>query len=159
MQTRNPSVEHTAAVLRRGCVNELRYPRICAARTCRRHGRCRETGDCDPRCIASLHEIDHKRFEGLYQLVLQILHGRVPPHPSADWTQRDLEDEATEVIFDCLGELPFIRDRFIKWWSSYSEPPAPPPPPAPKIDTSAVLAEMRATLERDKIMSEIRGLR
>jgi hypothetical protein len=146
------SAEHASAVLARGCINELRYPRLCAGRQCRRHKRCNDTADRTPRCAASLHAIDFDRLERLYRLVTDILEGRYPPRPSPDRVIRSHEDDAIEVLFACLDALPCYHERVFAWDDRYTAtrpaPPAPPPPPSPPADTGAILAEMKAEMAR-----------
>jgi hypothetical protein len=151
------SAEHASAVLARGCINELRFPRICAARQCRRHKRCIDTADQTPRCAASLHPVDFDSLVRLHRLVRDILEDRYPPKPSEDAAVRDREDEAIQVLFDFLDALPCYRSRVLAWYDRYNTPPEPPPPPAPKIDTGKLLAEMKATMERDRMIAEARA--
>jgi hypothetical protein len=147
------AVAHVSAVLLRGCINELRFPRICRSRSCRRHHSCGDISDGEPRCLTALHHIDHRALAGLFELVTAILSRRYPPRPSKDAAQRDLEDQAIMVIYASLRALPAYRPWFLDWIDRYNAPEAPP------VDTSAVLAEMKATLARDKIMSDFKSLR
>jgi hypothetical protein len=146
------SAAHAGAVLVRGCIAELRYPRICATRQCRRHKRCIDVVDRTPPCVAALHPIDFGRLERLYKLVAAILENRYPPRPSKNPVVRDLEDEALQVMFDCLDALPCYRERVFAWDDRYNAPPQPEAPPAPKIDTGKLLAEMKAELERYRMI-------
>jgi hypothetical protein len=146
------AVAHVSAVLLRGCINELRFPRICRSRSCRRHHNCRDVSEGEPRCLTALHHIDHRSLADLFALATAILSRRYPPRPSTDAAQNDLEDDAIVVILDCLGALPGDKRWFLDWLNRYHNPPAPP------VDTQALLTEMRTTLARDKIVSEFRGL-
>ena len=53
---------HINAVLARGAIAALRFPRSCADRRCRRHGRCGHIAPRDPRCIALLQPADFNNY-------------------------------------------------------------------------------------------------
>lgn len=150
-------------MLVRGAIAELRLPRLCASRQCRRHKTCRDIADRDPRCVASLHPLDLRQLSELVHMAADILEGRYPPRPSDDPLTGDREDEAIQVLFDCYDDLPWYQDHILSWNECYDPPPEPPAPPAvpvrplPDIDTGALLAEMKEQLERHRIIDETRA--
>jgi hypothetical protein len=146
------AANHIRNVLMRGCIDKLALPRICWQRACRRGGVCRVI-DCDggvPPCLKALHPDDHREFEALFALVERIHGRRYPPQRSTDAAQAALEDQALIVLIFCRRDLPGLDAWFPDWVKRHFAPPAPP------IDTSALLAEMRATLAHDKIISGMR---
>ena len=148
--------DHASAVLARCCIDALGFTRLCANRQCRRHLRCRDTADRTPCCAASLEAGDFDELARLHQLVVDILENRHPPKPSTDPATRDREKAAIVVMYNCLAALPCYRERLIAWYRRYAAPPPPVAPPAPPIDTAAVLAEMKAELERYRMIDETR---
>jgi hypothetical protein len=147
-----PTVDYVRAVLLRGCIDELRYPRLCAARFCRRHHACRDHADRDPQCVARLDAVDLHRLTELNDLVTGILTGRIPPRPSEDPVQHELEDEALCVLYDCFDALPWFQERLLAWIDRYDRPPQPPE------DAQQLLADIRRDMARNAAMDSARGL-
>jgi hypothetical protein len=146
------AANHIRNVLMRGCIDELALPRVCWQRACRRSRACRAIGGVPP-CLQALHPHDRRDFETLFALVERIRGRCHPPQRSTDAAQAALEDDALGVLVLCRDHPPEFWAWFSDWLNRYDAPPAPPAPP---IDTSALLAEMRATLAHDKILGGMR---
>jgi hypothetical protein len=154
---REISADHASAVLARGCIDVMGLPRLCAARQCRRHRHCIDPADSAPRCATALPADAFDHLVRLYRLVRDILDDRYPPKPSTDPAACWLECQAISVMYGCLDALPGYQSRVSAWHQKYAAPPASPAPPAPKIDTGKLIAEMKAEVERYKMIDETRA--
>ncbi len=151
MPPADPTPEHVRAVLLRGCLRELRYPRLCAARFCRRHRTCRDLADRPPQCLAALDPVEFKRLTELHELAIDILTGRMPPRPSDDPVQRDHEEEALCTLFRCFDDLPGFQKQLLAWLDRYQRPPQPPE------DAQKLLADIKRDMARNAAMDAARG--
>ena len=152
MPSDEPTLDHISAALLRGCIDELRYPRLCASRFCRRHHACHDHVDSDPKCVARLDAVDLRRLTELNDLVIDIVTGSMPPRPSKDPVQRDREEEALSVLLDCFDALPRLRAQLATWIDRYRRPPRPPE------DAQKLLADIRRDMARNAAMDSARGL-
>lgn len=152
-------------LLTRGAVAILGYTRHCPNRRCRRRQSCCDISRRDPHCLPLLAPVQSRRLADLVQLAADILVGFYPPLPPGNPWRTELPDEVFALLARCIADLPWHRGYLGGWCDRYRgvskavvptvPPPEPTAPPAARIDTAALLREMKAELDYARRIADI----